>query len=280
MLSRVGVRGQDVTEHFCKIVKKKNLPPAENPEKRGILQVNNRIELMNRITLPLPLILALILPMSGYAQQPEIVHFQLSGCDRLTSLKIIRQGILTMEYHFDTLHIELSRILNCSQGHNPTVKLSADTLKLNTTLRGYYEIDEKGDTVEWMEEVANCLCCFHLHFFIVGVPDTPVVVLHNESVMQQIPDKLVPFFTINEMHDTVWQHDQEGFVYTNKTLQSGKTVWIEKSYRDQRIIRVYNLKEQLIRETFINYGDGPTLIDWIYHYDETGALLRVEEKIK
>lgn len=234
---------------------------------------------MKRITLLIPLVLALILPIAGCAQQPRIAAFSLSECNRNQSLNIVREGILTLEYHSDTLHIELSRILNCSQGHNPTVDLSDDTLKLNTTLFGYYEIDEKGDTVERLEEFAYCVCCFNLNFYIVGTPDTPAVVLHNESVMQRIPDKLVPFYYINELQDTVWSHDHEGFVYINKTLPSGKTVWIEKWNRDRRIIRVYNSDELLVSETIINHKARPKVIEKSYYYDKSGVLLRVEERM-
>ncbi|GEM_PF-3418878 len=185
-----------------------------------------------------------------------------------------------MEYSFDTLTIELSRILNCSQGYRPTVELSGDTLIFNTFLYSYLETDKTGDTLEWVEEFTYCNCYFRLVFQIAPVPDTPAAVLHNAKAMQKIPDRLLPYFTINELQDTVWQHDQEGFIYTNKTLASGKTVWIEKSNLNQRIIRNYNSKELLVTETIINFKANPKVINKSYYYNASGELLRVEEEMK
>jgi hypothetical protein len=217
------------------------------------------------------------------AQQPEIVYHELSECSYSHGLHVVREGIINMVYRFDTLHLEVSRILNCLPADDAAVSFRNDTLMLEALYLPTPVLNEAGDTIDWREPISyECKCCFAFSYQITGLQDTPSVVLHKGKVMERIPGMLVPFYTITALNDTLWAHDADGFVYRNQFFPSGRHAWVRKAKFRYTIYRFYNNQEQLIKESIWNscYKDQPRITDRYFFYNEEGELLRVEEKIE
>lgn len=217
----------------------------------------------------------------GVSQDVELVGYKLFPCnlDEMVNLHIYQTRIVDKKMNEDTLILMVTTVMNCCSGQKAGVILKKDTLNLISDFADSYPIiNHNGDTIGWQEtEICDCICCFTMEYKIKGVIDTSLIITLNEEVIRLLPNKyLPPDFTIYK-GDTLYSHDNEGFIYQYSYYESGNLEFVRKQRPPEYKWTTFYESGQIKSERMI-YLDIDNYI--LKEYDEEGNLINYENNLK
>lgn len=153
-------------------------------------------------------------------QIPRLIDYSKSKCefDKHPNQSIIQERIVKQIYSGDTLELWVITKMNCCSGEKGYISITNDTLNLYSDFADPTPVlNSKEDTIDWSEvEICDCTCIHNLKYVIVGINDSILISTINGQVIELLPNKYtIPTHTIYK-GDTLFSHDNEGYVYSYK----------------------------------------------------------------
>ncbi len=105
----------------------------------------------------------LLLPIKSICQTKDVFEISVldlksSQCENGIDAYRIQKRIISQDIVNDTLHVEISVCTDCGANIVGVAFYSGDTLYLNSGSSFIEEIDQKGDTLKYLEKGADCFC--------------------------------------------------------------------------------------------------------------------------
>ncbi|MCF8299169.1 MAG: hypothetical protein K9J13_16595 [Saprospiraceae bacterium] len=227
-------------------------------------------------------IIILLFPFTSvFGQSVELIDYTLYPCDKdeMVNLQLYQKRIIEKHFLSDTLVIKVTTVMNCCSGEKGSATLLNDTIKLLSDFSDSVPVyGIKGDTIGWKEPViCDCECCFTIEYKIKGVQNQDYKITINGELIDVLPNKYIPESYKIVDNDTLFFHDNNGYMYSYTYYKSGKVRSVRKQKYPYYYWKTYYENGQLKTKTEF-YKDFDNAI--IKEYDEKGNLINQENNNK